>query len=261
MEIASLQELHAGLMQVQAQRVPEVRCTLTPSFAVRITQAQLHAAFDAALTLAQGRTWQMKRLRGGAAVLISRLTWRDGLRMLEGRLPVPELARAIVREAVQRFPSPMERFCWLYALVCTGVRYVHTAPGEKGYAQLVGASGVLTSGCGNCQGFADTLYLLCRLAGLEAEIRVGPGERGLHAWNAVCLEGETYLSDASRGSRAHRSEGLPGMLRTCLMDDSGAPVCPETQCIQKIAASACDFFHDFAGKSENPPFPKPQDVV
>lgn len=260
-EITSADVLREYLVQVQSLRMSEARCRLSIGFAARITKGQVQRILDETLSLVQGRTWQMKRLRGGGAEVLAHLTYRDGLRMAAGRLPVPDLAWVVAQEAARRYPDPMHRFCWLYALVARGVTYVHTKPGAVGYQRLVGASGVLETGQGNCQGFADVLFLLGQLSGLEMEVCIGPTQRGLHAWNRVLLEGQWAASDASRGSRGWRKDGLPGMLPTCLMDAQGGSLLQETQCIEEIMASACDFFHDFTRKCENPPFPNPEDVI
>ena len=94
-----------------------------------------------------------------------------------------------------------ERFHRIYDWVCRNIRYAHTAPGQKGYERLVSASGVLSDKQANCQGFADVLYLLCGLCGIECEYRCGHGERQLHVWNAVRINDAWQEVDASKGAR------------------------------------------------------------
>ncbi len=266
-------ELIAYLQAQQEARAPEICLHLPPDFAVRITDAQIAAAFDLTLCDVQARTWRIRRDRGRGAVVTARITYRDSLRMLAGELPLPPRAETIAAEAL-RIADPVARFCWIYALVCQGVTYAHTGPGKKDYVQLIGAAGVLATGQGNCQGFADTLTLLCRLSGIEARCQVGLHGHALHAWNLVRLRDAWYASDASRGSRALRAADTPAA--TCLMTAADClaqgyqagflplanmPLCPRLECIQKISASACEFFHDFRRKSENPSFPTGQDVL
>ena len=61
--------------------------------------------------------------------------------------------------------------------------------------------GALLDGQANCQGFADVVYLLCRLCGIACEYRCGHGERRLHVWNAVRVNGVWQEADASKGAR------------------------------------------------------------
>ena len=158
------------------------------------------------LTMVQGVQQRILRSRGRGIVLTAKLRYRDGLRMLEGTaLTVEEAAvLAAARSIVADFLplAEAERFQALYDWVCRNIRYVHTAPGRKGYEALVGAAGALRGREANCQGFADVLYLLCGLAGIACEYRIGRGERQLHAWNAVCIGGGWRDVDASKGARA-----------------------------------------------------------
>lgn len=268
-----MEELGVFLRTAQQQRDTMIICRLAPSFAVRVTDAQLDAAFTYALPLVQQRTWQVYRSRGGMAELRCRLAYRDGVRMLDRTLAVPSSARLIAEEAMRLFPDGRSRFCWLHAIVSHAVSYENTAPGRCGYDHLVRASCVLETGRANCQGFADLLYLLSGLAGIQTDFQCGRRGKGLHLWNLVHLDGEWYASDASRGSRALRDSGIPEMTGYCLMTEpqcrrieyhweawaASQTICKETvaslpQCIQEISASACEFLDNFVRNSENPPF-------
>lgn len=206
MIIADMDMLAAFLADAQACREAQVKCELTRSLSAKMNDAALVEALVIGLPMAQGVQHRVLRSRDRGAVLTAKVRYREGVRMLDGSLLTAEestalaAAREIAGEAL-RLDSDETRFRHIYDWVCRSIRYVHTAPGQKGYEQLVGAAGVLRYRQANCQGFADVLYLLCRLCGIECEYRCGRGERRLHVWNAVRVDGEWREVDASKGAR------------------------------------------------------------
>lgn len=212
MLIADMAALAAYLSDVQARRETRVDCELTPALSARMNDAALSEALIIGLSMAQGVQHRILRSRGRGVVLTAKVRYREGVRMLDhwrhGRTPVLTneeffgLADAcdIALEAI-RSGDEESRFRRVYSWICQNIRYVNTAPGKRGYEQLVGAAGVLRGGQANCQGFADLLYLLCGLCGIACDYRCGRGERRLHVWNNVCLNGEWREADASKGAR------------------------------------------------------------
>lgn len=203
--IASLAEMSAYLAQVQHQRGEYVRCELTQSLSARMSDADLTQALTLALPMAQGIKPRIVHSRGMGVILTAKVRYREAVRMLAGEsLSADEfaaltLARQIAADFLQL--DAEGRFHGVYDWVCRHVRYVHTAPGQRGYERLVGASGALLDGKANCQGYADALYLLCGLCGISCEYRIGRGKRRLHVWNAVCMNGEWLETDVSKGAR------------------------------------------------------------
>ena len=203
--IGTLAEFSAYLADAQAHRADTIRCELSPALSGRMNDAALTEALICGLPMVQGVQHRILRSRGRGTVLTAKLRWRDGVRMLSG-MPLNaeesaalEMARSI---AADFLPLDEEaRFHRVYDWVCRNVRYVHTAPGQKGYERLVSAVGALLDSQANCQGFADVLYLLCGLCGIACEYRCGHGERRLHVWNAVRVNGVWREADASKGAR------------------------------------------------------------
>ena len=203
--IGTLAEFSACLADAQTRRADTIRSELSPALSARMNDAALTEALICGLPMAQGVQHRILRSRGRGTVLTAKLRWRDGVRMLSGtplnaeESAALEMARSI---AADFLPLNEEaRFQQIYGWVCRNVRYVHTAPGQKGYERLVSAVGALLDGQANCQGFADVLYLLCGLCGIACEYRCGRGERQLHVWNAVRVNGEWQEADASKGAR------------------------------------------------------------
>ena len=203
--IATMAEFSAYLADVQARRASEVRCEFTPALSARENDAALMEALVIGLSMAQGVQPRIVRSRGRGAVLTAKVRYRDAVRMLAGDVLTEdesaalEMARSITADILPLDAG--ERFQCVYDWLCTNVRYVHTAPGQKGYERLVGAAGVLPNGQANCQGFADVMYLLCGLCRIACEYRSARGQRRLHVWNAVCIDGEWREVDASKGAR------------------------------------------------------------
>ena len=203
--IASMEELRAYLVEVQSNRASEVRCELTADLSARISDAAIAEALVLGLPMAQGVKQRILRSRSRGVVITAKVNYREGARMLCGapltkvESAALDLARSIVQDVLAL--DEAARFRYVYDWVCSNIQYAHTAPGQKGYEKLVGASGVLQEKQANCQGFADVVYLLCGLCGIQCEYRIGRGERRLHVWNTVCLDGLWQEVDASKGAR------------------------------------------------------------
>ena len=206
--IATMAEFADFLADMQAQMKREVRCAFTPALSARICDAALVEALITGLPMAQGVKHRIVRSRGRGAVLTAKVHYREGVRMLRGEELSKDEAAALenARTIAETFNHPDEeiRFVQIYEWVCRNIRYAHTAPGQKGYERLVGASGVLQDRQANCQGFADVMHLLCGLCGIACGYRIGRGEKQLHVWNVVRIGGEWREVDASKGARTQK---------------------------------------------------------
>lgn len=203
--ITSLEALRIRLSAMQASRQTDGRWTLDAELSARTSDAALLETLLLGLPMAQEIRPRIVRQRGKPTLLTVKLRYRMGLRLAEGDIRTP-LESETLRKAQQIADARPDgdasaAYDHVYAWLCRNVRYAHTAPGQKGYDRLVCAAGALLDGQANCQGFADALYLLCRLCGIECEYRVGRGERRWHVWNAVRLDGHWQDADASRGAR------------------------------------------------------------
>lgn len=219
--IESEEVLAAYLAQCQAENRSEIRCELSQAYSARVSDAALAEALVAGLPMAQGIQQRIVRSRGRGVLLTAKVRYRDGVRLLahwrsgEGVLSDAEAAAleraqsiaALAKEAGTAEDCLTELYGWVCRCIC----YVHTAPGQKGYERLVSAVGAIHDGQANCQGFADVMYLLCGLCGIECQYRCGRGERRLHLWNTVLVNGVWKELDASKGARTPqpRREAAP----------------------------------------------------
>lgn len=209
--IGNKEELAAYLAECQEEGRTEIKCELSSAYSARVRDTALTKALVAGFPMAQGIQQRIIRSRGREVVLTAKVRYRDGVRLLAAwhsgsvlsakEAAALETALSIAAQA-KTAGTAEDRLTYLYGWVCRNIRYVHTSPGQKGYERLVSAVGVLQDGQANCQGFADVMYLLCGLCGIECQYRCGRGERRLHLWNAVCINGEWREVDASRGARA-----------------------------------------------------------
>lgn len=211
--IDSMGQLQSALADCQQQRKTRFACTLSPCLTAQMTDAAIAEAIVTGLPMAQGIERRIVRSRGRGAAVTAKIRYREGVRMLDhftgsgGTLTDSEFWRLadacdLCMEAL-KLDGEEARFRFVYDWLCQNVRYAHTSPGLKGYDCLVGAAGVLEGRQANCQGFADTLYLLCGICGITCEILCGRGERRLHVWNRVCIGGVWQAADASRRARGH----------------------------------------------------------
>lgn len=207
----SMAQLQSALADCQRRRETRFTCMLSPHLTARVTDAAIVEAIVTGLPMAQGIERRIVRSRGRGAAVTVKIRYREGVHMLDrfngagGTLTDREFWRLadacdLCMEAL-KLEGDEARFRFVYDWLCQNVRYAHTSPGLKGYDRLVGAAGVLEGRQANCQGFADTLYLLCGICGIPCEICCGRGEKRLHVWNRVCIGGVWREEDASRGAR------------------------------------------------------------
>lgn len=210
MLITSMDELQAYLRDAQSQRVSYISCSLTAALSARLSDDALTQALVIAIPMAQGIERRILRSRGKGIQLTAKLRYRSGVRMLDylrgtgaSLDPDEETALQHATDLAAQFSAPDEdlRFAKLYDWVCRQICYVNTIPGRKGYEDLVSCCGAFHNGEANCQGFADVVYLLCGLCGIQAEYCCDRGNRRLHVWNTVCINGQWRTVDASRGAR------------------------------------------------------------
>ena len=210
MLITSMDELQAYLRDAQSQRVSYISCSLTAALSAKLSDDALTQALVIAIPMAQGIERRILRSRGKGIRLTAKLRYRSGIRMLDhlrgtGAPLDPEEETALQRatDLAAQFAAPDEemRFCQLYDWVCRHIRYENVVPGRNGYEALVSSGSAIHNGEANCQGFADVVYLLCGLCGIQAEYCCGRGNRRLHVWNMVCINGQWRTVDASKGAR------------------------------------------------------------
>lgn len=93
--------------------------------------------------------------------------------------------------------TPPERERYIHDFILENVRYDKL---EKPYSHEV--IGPLTNGVGVCEGIAKTVKLLCDAVELPCIIAISDrdranGEKYLHAWNIITLNGKRYHLDAT----------------------------------------------------------------
>ncbi|MBQ9044887.1 MAG: peptidase [Oscillospiraceae bacterium] len=108
-----------------------------------------------------------------------------------------------LRARIERLTRPMqgmtppERERYIHDFILENVRYDKL---EKPYSHEV--KGPLTNGVGVCEGIAKTVKLLCDAVDLPCIIAISDrdranGEKYLHAWNIVTINGKRYHLDAT----------------------------------------------------------------
>lgn len=112
------------------------------------------------------------------------------------------------KELVQAIPqnySTYEKVSWIYSYIVNNINYV-----DDINAYLNGSPSFiydgLIGGKTQCSGFADTMTMMCNLAGIQTISVCGENEEG-HAWNLVNLDGEFYYCDPTSDSNI--KTGLP----------------------------------------------------
>ncbi|MBO4296408.1 MAG: hypothetical protein J5863_06595 [Desulfovibrio sp.] len=105
-----------------------------------------------------------------------------------------EAALPIVHEAMLR-PTPLQRELFIHDRIVELASY---GTGDTGtMPRHATAFGVLLDGTANCQGYADAFYMLGRMCGLKVDFMAGRAAGGGHTWNAIELDGRSYVVDAT----------------------------------------------------------------
>ena len=116
-------------------------------------------------------------------------------KILEHRKALNARVERLVRPMKGMTPTEQERY--IHDFILENVRYDKL---EKPYSHEV--IGPLTNGVGVCEGIAKTVKLLCDAVGLPCIIAISDrdranGEKYLHAWNIITLNGKRYHMDAT----------------------------------------------------------------
>ncbi len=117
------------------------------------------------------------------------------------------------------YGSEPEKVRSIYAWIVNNIRYDHRlAAVPRPKRKEVSPKTILKIRKAVCAGYADLFAAMCRLAGIESEVVTGysrhynfsqerPFARADHAWNAVQLDGQWYLLDATWESKRYGETG------------------------------------------------------
>lgn len=103
-------------------------------------------------------------------------------------------AEWLVEESRMYAPSPFDLLVKLHDAVCYRAEYVYKTT-ELGSWDT--AYGVLGLGQADCDGYADTFYLVASLAGFDVGIQRGRAGGESHIWNVLKWEGQWYHVDTA----------------------------------------------------------------
>ena len=114
------------------------------------------------------------------------------------------------KEILKSMPqgSAYDKVLWIYSYIVNNITYV-----EDSNSYLSGSPSFiydgLIGGKTQCTGFADTMTMMCNLAGIQTITICGETNEG-HAWNLVNLDGNFYYCDATSDSviKADLPEGI-----------------------------------------------------
>ncbi|MDF2558398.1 MAG: copper amine oxidase-like protein [Bacillales bacterium] len=106
------------------------------------------------------------------------------------------------------------------------------------------AYGVLINGVAVCQGYAEAIYLLLNMVGIECQMVYGTADNGSgkgpinHAWNAVKIDGNYYMLDSTWDDPAPDKAGRvqydyfnvtsSQLAKDHTWEEASAPVCTAT---------------------------------
>ena len=128
--------------------------------------------------------------------------WRndDTSGLTEDELQVMELALEVVAQGQEETDSPAELERWLHDWICRQVTY-QSPNMQVRYEEFVqlrelNCIGAMLDATANCQGYADTFYLLGTLAGFDVG-KVSGTAGGGHIWNTIMLDGQRYIVDVT----------------------------------------------------------------
>ena len=173
---------------------------------------------------------------------------------------VREHQRAL-KARVERLTRPMqgmtppEQERYIHDFILDNVRYDKL---EKPYSHEV--IGPLTNGVGVCEGIAKTVKLLCDAVGLPCVIAISDrdranGEKYLHAWNIITLNGKRYHLDATFDNTLSKN----GVKRYDYYNLDDKRIFRDHRALL-YPAPACTDADGFFYRTEKLSFTKPEDV-
>jgi transglutaminase-like putative cysteine protease len=117
--------------------------------------------------------------------------WRDSafrstLSMAEES--VLQLAAQHVQKLVRPSMSEFEKLLAIHDYLVQHSRYKESGGNTVEH--------LLREGCGSCEAYSSTLYLMLEIAGVPVRVVTGDAD-GPHAWNLVCIDKEWYHVDAT----------------------------------------------------------------
>lgn len=107
-----------------------------------------------------------------------------------------DVAVNIVNE-VKKFSSSIEKARYIHDEICR----LATFEGNRNTA-----TGALVYGKADCDGYADSFYMLCRMCGFKVGRIGGTVDGSKHAWNWINLDGKTYCVDVTLDDQYNTQE-------------------------------------------------------
>ena len=110
-----------------------------------------------------------------------------------------QMAMSITQQVGQRKGEPLEKLYLLYSYVNSTVQYQRgdEKRDAAGFVRLTGADHVLLNRMGNCQGYAEVMYLCGSMLGFRMGVQCGYSKGKGHCWNVVEMGNHVYALDAS----------------------------------------------------------------
>lgn len=110
-------------------------------------------------------------------------------------LKTAKKAKAVLKKIIKKGMSDYEKELAIHDYLVKNAKYGFLAGNARPYSYL--SYGVLVSGKGVCNSYAEAMQLLLMMVDVESRIIVGTADKVDHAWNLVKLDGNWYHVDAT----------------------------------------------------------------
>jgi hypothetical protein len=109
-----------------------------------------------------------------------------------------DFAAGWIEHNIPKEAPDYDKLLRIHDFICEQTQYYAEAAYNGQTAHTASPYGVLFQGKANCQGYADTFQMLCRMAGIECVKINGEASGSAHVWNMVKLEdGKWYHVDVT----------------------------------------------------------------
>lgn len=206
--------LKTWLRQLESQRVETFSFQPTGSLASLFTSEDPSGCILEMLSLVRSVRTSVTKSGGVVVSVRCTLTYHACVSMLDAwhtrrmqKLPREEqqgleLAQGIVRSITARRKQPMERLYMLYSYIGATISYRSGNERSAEFSQLTSAAWTLIRKVGNCQGFAEVMYLCGGMLGFRMGLQSGRSAAGPHMWNTVEMGLRHYAMDCSAAAVA-----------------------------------------------------------
>lgn len=212
--ISTVSALKSYLLEMESQRVETFTFLPKGALAQRCPKGNVVDLLLDLTSLICRASTQTTTVNGEVTQVTCTVTYHDSVRMLDAwrmrrtssltreEQYAVQTAEQIVTNICGRRKLPIERLYMLYSYIGATIDYRAGNEHSAEFSQLTSAAWTMVRKVGNCQGFANVMYLCGGMMGFRMGLQSGRSTAGGHMWNTIELGTSRYAMDCSASAVA-----------------------------------------------------------